>query len=573
MTADVVTSGLLGQISPGLVIILGALLAPIMRPSWRKPYMLALPIIAFAQLLSLGTGVHGLIPLFDTELVTVRIDTLSALFGYVFLLATVLGLIYQWHQNDWVQELAGLIYAGSAIGAVFAGDLVTLFLCWEGTAIASVFLIWAARTPEAMAAGQRYLIMQVGSGVLLLAGTMIHYGQTGSMAFESIDPATTAGTLMLVAIGIKAAFPLLHSWLRDAYPRATITGTVILSAFTTKLAIYALARGFAGAEILVPIGATMAIFPALFALLENDLRRVLAWTQIAGLGFMVAGIGIGTELAIGGAVAYAVCSVIYMMLLFMAIGAVMHRTGTARASDLGGLVRSMPWTTGFTLVGVAAASAVPLFSGFVAKALIVSAAIKADLFSTWIALVIAGAAVFFYAGLKVPYLAFFGRDSGLRPAEAPGNMRLAMGIAAAISVGIGLAPGALFSMLPGSVSYNPYSVGHVVTQLQMLAFAALAFALVLRIGIYPAMKRSTVLDTDWLWRAPARVLFRDWNTNWLNGWMDIATAWLGARIDAILRGIGNLNEPRGAVVRTRQSGVMAFWMALLLIAFLGFSFF
>ena len=217
---ELLAQPLLGELSPGLILILGAILVPVLPRPIRQIYMLALPVLAFLQLLSLDATATGTIPLFDIDLTTVRVDRLSQIFGYIFLLAAFLSAIYQMHVRDWIQDAAGLIYAGSAIGAVFAGDLVTLFLFWEGTAIASVFLIWASRTERAYAAGQRYLIVQVGSGVLLLAGTMIHYGQTGSIAFDSFDVETPAGFLIFLSFGIKCAFPFLHNWLQDAYPRA-----------------------------------------------------------------------------------------------------------------------------------------------------------------------------------------------------------------------------------------------------------------------------------------------------------------------------------------------------------------
>ena len=266
------------ELSPGLVLIVGALIVPALKGYWRAGYMLALPVLAFALTLTLDSGQWGIVHLFDLQLTTLRVDRLSLIFGYIFMLAALIGVIYQLHVRDTLQHIAALIYAGSAIGAVFAGDLVTLFLYWEGTAIGSVFLIWASRSERALAAGMRYLVIQVGSGVLLLAGAMIHYRETGSIAFNTLDIETLGGLLIFLSFGIKCAFPLLHNWLQDAYPEATVTGTVMLSAFTTKLAVYALARGFAGTEILVPIGAVMTAFPIFYAVIENDLRRVLAYS-------------------------------------------------------------------------------------------------------------------------------------------------------------------------------------------------------------------------------------------------------------------------------------------------------
>ena len=571
MIAELLAEPLLGQLSPGLVLILGAVPIPFLPGRLRQVWMLALPVLAFVQLLGLPAGQSGQIPLFGVELTTIRVDRLSQIFGYIFLLATLLGVIYALHVRDWMQETAGLIYAGSAVGAVFAGDLVTLFLFWEGTAISSVFLIWASRTESAFKAGQRYLVMQVGSGVLLLAGAMIHYGQTGSIAFESFDPETLAGLLIFLSFGIKAAFPFLHNWLQDAYPEATVTGTVMLSAFTTKLAIYALARGFAGTEILVPIGAAMTAFPIFYAVIENDLRRVLAYSLNNQLGFMVVGIGIGTDLAVAGAAAHAFCHILYKALLFMSMGAVLFRVGTIKGSELGGLYRTMPWTMVFCSIGAASISAFPLFSGFVSKSLIISAAMKEGYFVTWLVLLFASAGVFHHSGIKIPFFAFFAHDSGLRPKEAPLNMLVAMGVTAALCIGIGVLPGLLYAILPYDVTYHAYSLEHVVTQLQLLIFSALAFTVLMRTGLYPPELKSTNLDTDWFWR---RLISRLAGGG-LRGVLAIWSA-LGQRgLDAskrIGRALAHQHGPGGTLARTRPTGSMALWMAVLLLVFLASSF-
>jgi multicomponent Na+:H+ antiporter subunit D len=263
-------------VTPALVLVVGAFLVPLFSGGLRAVYMLALPLIGFWLTLGLEHGAHGQIPLFGHTLVTLRVDKLSLVFGYIFHIAAFLSVIYSLHMKDTVQQVAGLSYAGAAIGAVFAGDLVTLFVFWELTAITSVFLIWARRTERSYRSGMRYMVIQVGSGVILLAGLVIHQYATGSIAFDHIGIGTLGGNLIFLAFGIKCAFPLLHNWLQDSYPEATVTGTVFLSAFTTKLAVYSLARGYAGTEMLIWIGATMTAFPIFYAVIENDLRRVLA---------------------------------------------------------------------------------------------------------------------------------------------------------------------------------------------------------------------------------------------------------------------------------------------------------
>jgi multicomponent Na+:H+ antiporter subunit D len=561
----------MADVSPGLILIVGAVLVPLLRGRLRAIWLLALPVLALAHLLMLPHGDAGHVTALGFDLVTLRVDALSFPFALAFLVAAFLALGYSLYEDDPLQQVAALVYAGSAVGAVLAGDLVTLLVFWEGTALASVFLIWARRSERAYRAGMRYLLMQVASGLLLLAGIVITARQTGSVDFTAMPLGSLASWLILIAFGIKCAFPLVHSWLADAYPEATPGGTVVLSIFTTKLAVYALARAFPGAEPLILVGALMALFPVIFAVIENDLRRVLAWSLNSQLGFMVAGIGIGTPLALNGAVAHALASIVYQALLFMAAGAVLLRTGTARATDLGGLVRSMPWTAGFAVVGAAAISAVPLLSGFVSKAMILSAALEEGHPWLWLALVAGGAGAFLTAGLKVPYCAFFGADRGKRPAEAPAPMLAAMALAALLCLLPGLAPQLLYALLPYPVDYHPYTLEHVVTQLQLIAFAALGVALLLRFGLFPAELRAITLDVDWLWRRlglrAALAVGRAADAFW--------RGFIGASLRAatVLAGvIRSHSGPGGALARTWATSAMAFWTTLVLALYLILSY-
>lgn len=562
---------MIAEASPGLILIAGALLVPLLKGWLRGLWTLALPLLALWHLISLPEGNLGIVSLFGFDFVTLRVDALSFLFGLIFLIAALIGMIYALHEKDWVQPTAGLIYAGSALGAVFAGDLITLFVFWEGIAISSVFLIWARRTDAAFSAGMRYLIIQIGSGVLLLAGALMHHNATGSFAFEAFDLASPGAVLILIAFGIKCAFPLLHNWLEDSYPEATVIGTVLLSAFSTKTAVYALARGFAGTDILIPIGATMAAFPIFYAVIENDLRRVLAYSLNNQLGYMVVGVGIGTELALNGAVAHAFAHILYKAVLFMSMGAVLYRVGTIKGSELGGLYKSMPWTTTFCIIGAASISAFPLFSGFIAKAMIMSAVMKQGYFWTWLILLFASAGVFHHAGIKIPYFAFFAHDSGKRCREAPLNMLVAMAIGASLCIAIGVQPEPLYRLLPWDAGYAPYTADHVIAQLQLLLFSALAFTFLMRTGIYPPELKSTNLDFDWVYRRLGRRLV-DWLYR-VGG--DVTAAFKGtsgrlaAEIGKLLR---RHHGPQGVLGRTWPTGTMAFWTTVMLGAYLIFAY-
>jgi len=493
-------------LNPGFILIFGALLVPFTNGIIRSILLLTLPVLALAQIYTLGLGTWGQYEFLGLSIELTRIDPLARIFGTVFCLAAFMGMIYALHVKDTVQHFVALIYIGSAIGAVFAGDMVTLFVFWELTAISSVFLIWASRTERAYKAGMRYLIIQVSSGVILLGGIILYYQETGSIAFNYIGLTGLASGLILVAFGIKSAFPFLHNWMQDAYPEATVTGTVILSAFTTKLAIYTLARAFPGTDILIPIGGAMTVFPIFFAVLENDLRRVLAYSLNKQLGYMVIGVGIGTELAINGTAAHAFAHIMYKSLLFMSMGAVLFRTGTIKASELGGLYKSMPITMIFCIIGAVSIAGFPLTGGFVSKAMIQSAAADGGMVVIWLVMLFASAGVMDHSGIKVPFFTFFAHDSGIRVKEAPKNMLFAMGFAAFFCIGIGVFPGLLYELLPYEPTYHPYTAGHVITSLQLLFFATLAFALLMRYKIYPPELRSTNLDFDWFYRVPLKWL-------------------------------------------------------------------
>ena len=529
----------------------------------RSTILLATPVLAAWHIWNLPVGIFSQVEFVGQTLDMMRVDKLSRIFGLIFCLAAFLGNLYAWHVRDLIQQLAALLYAGAAIGAVFAGDLITLFFYWEGTALASVFLIWARKTEGSYHTGMRYLIIQITSGVILLAGTALLYRDTGSITFERMTLGSLGTWLIFLSFGIKCAFPLLHNWLQDSYPAATITGTVILSAFTTKLAVYALARGFAGTELLIYIGAVMTLFPIFFAEIENDLRRVLAYSLNNQLGFMVVGIGVGTEMAINGTASHAFAHILYKALLFMSVGAVMLRTGTSKASELGGLCRTMPRTAIFCLIGAASISAFPLFSGFVTKSLIMDATANQHYPVIWAILVFASAGVLSHSGIKIPYFTFFGHDSGLRPKEAPIHMQMAMGLTALLCILIGVYPDPLYALLPYEVVYQPYTMGHVIGQLQLLCFALLAFVVLMRSGIHPPEIRAVNLDVDWIYR---RLIPTFYNI------IHVATVKFFTYFDSVIndfiqltiKGLYKLLGPETGVSRMRGVGSMVVWVAILL---------
>jgi len=546
------------------LFFLGAAVLPFLRDGiLRAQVLLVIPIIAAVIVFFLPEGNLWAVPFMGMELELVRVDKLSRIFALIFCIAAFLGNLYAWHVRDHVQQIAALLYAGSAIGAVFAGDLITLFLYWEGTAIASVFLIWARGTEGAYHTGMRYLIIQVTSGVVLLAGAVLFYHETGSLVFEKMTLGSPGTILIFLAFGIKCAFPLMHNWLQDSYPAATITGTVILSSFTTKLAVYSLARGFPGTELLIYIGAIMTLFPIFYAVIENDLRRVLAYSLNNQLGFMVVGVGVGTELALNGTAAHAFAHILYKSLLFMSIGAVLFRTGTAKGSELGGLYKTMPLTMIFCVIGAASISAFPLFSGFVTKSLILSASAKEEWFWIWAILLFASAGVFHHSGIKIPYFAFFAHDSGLRPKEAPKHMLWAMGLTAFLCIAVGVYPDPLYALLPYEVKYESYTTEHVITQLQLLMFSALAFTVLMRTGIYPPELKSINVDSDWFYRRFLRRLIKRVR-NIAGAVWGVSEWYVQKKLSRIIKGLYMSHGPEGRMARNWPTGSMALWISMFL---------
>ncbi|MDA7624544.1 Na(+)/H(+) antiporter subunit D [bacterium] len=503
---------LLSNIPPGLILILGAIVLLLLPATARKAGAIALAALGFFAISQLDTGERLSTSFLGYDLMLLRVDATSKVFGYIFTLCAFAAFIFSWHEKRRAENTAALVYIGSALGVVFAGDMITWYVCWELMAIASTFLVLARKTEKSLKAAQRYILVHLAGGLILLTGILLHVHETRSIAFDAFSKDAIGSWFILVGILINAAAVPFSSWLPDAYPESTIMGGVILSAYTTKTAVYTLIRGFPGWEILVTVGCVMAIYGIIYALLENDMRRILAYSIINQVGFMVCGVGIGTELAIAGVVAHAFCHIIYKALLWMSAGAVLFRTGKSKCTELGGLYKTMPLTMILGTIGALAISGVPLTSGFISKTLIVAAAEHKNYIWAWLVLEIASAGVFLHAGIKFPYFVFFNVDRGLRPKEAPKPMLIGMGLLAFLCILLGCHPALLYNILPysdavKSTTFSTIYIDHfsnVVTMFQLLAFSALAFFVFL-----PWLKRTPTIsvDFDWFYRKGAKLFY------------------------------------------------------------------
>ena len=554
-------------VPPAIILIFGGLLLPLLPVRWRPLALLTLPLITLYLIWQVPDGVALKVGFLGYDLALVQGDALSRLFATIFAIMAFGGALFSLNQDRVIELASAQCYAGSAIGVVFAGDLLTVFIFWELMAIASTLVVWSAG-PSARAAGLRYAAIHLLGGVLLMCGIAGEYAATGTLAFGKLSLDSVPRALILAGFLINAGAWPLSSWLPDAYPESSWSGMVFLSAFTTKTAVYVLLRGFPGTELLIYIGLFMMFYGIIYAILENDMRRILAYSIVNQVGFMVTGIGIGTELALNGAAAHAFTHIIYKALLLMSAGSVLYMTNKRKCTDLGGLFRTMPLTTICGIIGALSISSFPLTSGFVSKSMISDAAGIQKLEMVWYLLAAASAGVFLHAGIKFPWFVFFQKDSGLRPPDPPWNMRAAMIFFAVLCIGIGVLPGVLYAFLPYPVDYVPYTASHVIFYLQLLLFSGLAFFLLLG-----WLKRTLTitLDVDWLYRrlgvALALALDRYSDIAWSR---TVNAATFACR--GFLALVQRHHGPGGVLARAWSTASMALWTTIMLAAYLILSY-
>jgi multicomponent Na+:H+ antiporter subunit D len=489
------------NLHPGIILLVGAFLALILRQQLlRQGIMILAPALALVSLLNIRVGTsfsYNFIN--DMELIILKVDRLSWLFGLIFCIVALVANIYALHVKRRGENVAGLAYAGCSLGVVFAGDWITMIFFWEVMAVASVLLIWNRKVPEAIKAGFRYILVHFFGGNLLLAGIFLKVSE-GQIEITSLTNTNDAAFwLILLGISINAAIPPLHAWLTDAYPEGTVSGSVFLSAFTTKVAVYALIRIFSGTEFLIWAGVIMALYGVVYAVLENDIRRLLAYHIVSQVGYMVAAVGMGTYLALDGAAAHAFSHILYKSLLFMGAGAVIYATGKRKLTDLGGLWHKMPLVVILYMIGAFSISGVPLFNGFISKSMIISAAASNGMLAVEALLYLASIGTFLSIALKLPYFMFFGPDRGIEPKKLPTNMIVAMVMGASLCILYGVMPSLLYQYLPFGSIYQPFTIEHVISTVQLLVATFAAFWIFIpRLG----GKHTISIDTDWFYRKP-----------------------------------------------------------------------
>ncbi len=498
-------------IHPGLVLIFVGILAMLVPKVLRKVVLAVGPFAALYAALSLHIGTDANFSVFGTgyQLCYMYVDKLSYVFCMIFALMACIGGIYSCHNENRMEALCSMSYAGCALGVTLAKDWMTMILFWEALAITSLFLIWCRNTPASRKAGFRYLLVHMLGGNLLLGGIFLKVSQ-GDFLITNLSSGAhdIAFWAILIGVAVNAAIPPVNAWLVDAYPEGTITGSVFLSSFTTKVAVYSLIRIFAGTELLMGFGCFMALYGAAYALMENDMRRLLGYHIISQVGFMVAGVGVGTAMAINGAAAHAYSHILYKSLLFMCAGAIIYATGIRKINQLGGMAKKMPFVAICFFVAAFSISGVPLFNGFISKTITIAASLEAGHELVYNMLELASIGTFLSITLKMGYFIFLrsAKNEVKLSNPLPKNMYVGMGFGALLCFVYGVYPDLLYRYLPNAVTYEPFTADHVLSYIQILVVTMVPFMMYLN-----KMEPHTAisLDTDWFYRKPfAAILFR-----------------------------------------------------------------
>lgn len=487
---------------PALPLVIGSLLIFLFKEKSNQISIISILISLFV-LLFITNNVDYVYTNSISVINYFSYSKLAYLFCLVFLIMGLIGKLFSIYRDSYKEKAMVLLYISSAIFVLFSGDFLTLYVFWEVMAIASTMVIWSSNSEDSKSAGNRYLIMHLFGGMILLLGIIGLYIDTNDLQIRLLSLDTWYNWMILAGFLLNAGAPPFSHWISDAYPEGSYSSTVFLSAYTTKTSVFILIATFAGSHVLMLIGIYMIMYGIIYALLENDIRRILSYSIVNQVGFMIVGIGIGTELSINGTAAHAFSHILYKGLLLMSAGSVIYMINKRKCTDVGGLYKTMPITAICGIIGALAISAFPLTSGFISKSMIVDASINEGMELIWLMLLVGSAGVFLHAGIKFPWFVFFHRDKKIITTDPPVYMKYAMIVASSICIIIGIWPELLYSLLPYNVDFIPYSGNHIVSQLHILFFSALAFFISLK---YLERTLTLTLDIDWLYRGKIKYI-------------------------------------------------------------------
>lgn len=454
---------------PGLIMIAMGLLVMALPERLRRPAYIAAPLLALACSLQLNESsemVYRISSKLSIDMIS--FDRLSLIFMTAFCIVSLIAAIYSAGSNNRFEMGFALMYAGSNMGVVLSGDVLSLIIFWELSAIASCYVVYARRTRKSTRAAFRYILVHGFGGNMLLVGIISYIAKYGMDITNITGAQDFTFWMIFIGVAVNAAVPPLNSWMPDAYPESTIGGTIYLASFTTKSAIYVMIRFFAGTEWLVYVGAFMAIYGILMALLENDLRRLFCYHIISQLGYIVASLAMGPGYGIDGAAAHTFNNIMYKGTLLMCAGAVLYATGRRKISELGGLGRQMPLTAVCFLIASFAISGMPFLNGFASKALVMHAVSEGGYELVSFLLTTASVGTWMSIALKINYFVFFGKPVSGKPFPAeelksvPVNMKIGMVLGAAACTVTGVMPKLVYNLTPSMTDGHPFTVEHIV---------------------------------------------------------------------------------------------------------------
>lgn len=418
-----------------------------------------LAVAALVRLLQTGQALEVNLFGWDGPLqLALHVDALSVLFALMgagiggFVLLYSIG--YMAHDKAATRFYATmLVFIGGFIGLVYSANLFILYLCWEVVGLCSFSLVgfWYTNE-EAVNGARKVLLMTHIAGYGLLAAILMIYYRTGSALWTdpAVGQAFTGGVfvLMLVALVAKSVQVPLHTWIPEAMAAPTPVSALLHAACYVKAGVYLAARMHsfgawpaAWGDTLMWVGTVTMAVGVMYAMVQTDLKRMLAFSTVSQIGYMMMGLGIGTPLAITAGLLHCLNHGFFKGGLFLTAGSVQHAAGTRDMNHLGGLAQRMPQTTLSWLVGVGSMMGFPLMSGFASKWMLYAAALQAgQVTPAVIAWAVSLGTVFM--GVKATSAVFLGPlpENAKEAHESPGSMVWGMGLLAAGSVILGIAP-------------------------------------------------------------------------------------------------------------------------------------
>lgn len=530
---------------PGLIMMLGGLIVAFLPDKFKKyqdKIALIVPVLSFISFFTLNAKSAITYGITDSlVLKLIHFDNLAYAFMLILCIIAVITAIYGQGIQKQLECGMSMFYTGSIMGIILAGDVISLIVFWEIAAFASMYVIYSSHNREAARSSFRYILVHSFGGNMMLVGLLMYMFKYGA-AIANISSHTHEGFFWFILIGaaVNAAIPPLNSWMSDSYPESTLTGTVYLASCTSKAAIFILIRFFAGMQALVWIGVIMAVFAALMAIMENDLRRLLSYHIVSQLGMMVASVGIEGAMGANGATAHVITNILFKGVLLMGAGAVIYATGKKKITELGGLGRRMPVTSICFLISSLAIAGLPGLSGFVSKAVIMDAMHEAGFTVPALLMTIAGVGTLLSITLKINYYVFWGpcdeRTAIMPLKEVPKTMEWAMIAGTALTVFIGLFPQAFYFILPYDCPVHPYHLAHIMEYVFIFIGGGIPFFMYIK-NMRP--HEEITIDFDWFYRRP---LFKAVNA--ISVWLNEQFAWFH---DLVIGGVRNaadrMNDP------------------------------